>query len=100
MKSLDEAQAVQSGYEPPVICTPEELLKEWFMAIDAIIAEVRQAREELAKRFNYDLQAIIRDARDRQAASGRKVVSFPPRPARKAGDSQAPERPLEHAVQG
>jgi hypothetical protein len=39
------------------------------MAIDCIVAEVRQAREELAKRFNYDLQAMIQDARDRQAAS-------------------------------
>lgn len=53
------------------------------MASDSIIAEVRQAREELAKRFNYDLRAMIQDARDRQAASGRKVVSFPPRPVRK-----------------
>lgn len=53
------------------------------MAIDRIVAEVRQAREELAKRFNYDLQAMIQDARQRQAAGGRRVVSFPPKPARK-----------------
>ena len=53
------------------------------MIQDSIIAEVRKAREEIAKRFNYDLRAIIDDARNRQALSGRKVVSFPPRPARK-----------------
>jgi hypothetical protein len=63
------------------------------MAIDCIIAEVRQAREELAKRFNYDLRAMIQDARERQAASGRKVVAFPPRPVRKTTRTQAP-RPL------
>jgi hypothetical protein len=52
------------------------------MAIDLVIAEVRKAREELAERFNYDLRAIFEDARKRQAASGRRVVSFPPRLAR------------------
>jgi len=49
------------------------------MAKDSIIAEVRQAREELPKRFNYDLRAMIQDARDRQPASGRCVIAFPPR---------------------
>lgn len=53
------------------------------MSIDPIVAEVRKARDEIAKRFNYDLRAIFEDARRRQAASGRKVVSFPPRPVRK-----------------
>ncbi|MSU78786.1 MAG: hypothetical protein EXS16_11915 [Gemmataceae bacterium] len=48
------------------------------MALDSIITEVRQARDELAKRFNYDLRAIIQDARERQAAGGRKVVTLPP----------------------
>jgi hypothetical protein len=53
------------------------------MIEDSVVAEVRRAREEIAKRFNYDLRAIIEDARNRQALSGRKVVSFPPRPAAK-----------------
>ena len=53
------------------------------MALDSIIAEVRQAREELALRFNYDLRAMIQDARERQAAGGRKIVTLPPRPVRK-----------------
>ena len=47
---------------------------------DEIIAEVRQAREELAKRLNYDLRAMIEDARKRQVLGGRKVVSFPSKP--------------------
>jgi hypothetical protein len=53
------------------------------MIEDPIVAEVRKAREEIAKKFNYDLHAIIEDARKRQAASGRKTVSFPPRPVEK-----------------
>ena len=48
------------------------------MAIDTIVAEVRQAREALASQFNYDLQAMIEDARERQKTGGRKVVAFPP----------------------
>jgi hypothetical protein len=50
------------------------------MALDSIIAEVRQTRDELAKRFNYDLRAMIQDARERQAAGGRRIVTLPPRP--------------------
>ena len=48
------------------------------MAIDTIVAEVRQAREALASQFNYDLHAMIENARERQKTGGRKVVSFPP----------------------
>jgi hypothetical protein len=59
---------------------------------DPIVAEVRRVREELAARFNYDLRAICEDARRREATSGRRYVSLPPRrpkgwtePAKKAG---------------
>lgn len=65
------------------------------MTFDTIIAEVRQTRDELAKRFNYDLRAIIQDARDRQAAGGRKVVTLPPRPARKTTRTPTPDQPLQ-----
>jgi hypothetical protein len=58
------------------------------MAVDSIITEVRQVRDELAKRFNYDLRAIIQDARERQAAGGRQVVSFPSRPVRRITKNQ------------
>jgi hypothetical protein len=46
---------------------------------DPIVAEVRKARDEYARRFDYDLDAICRDLQQRQAQSGRKVVSFPPK---------------------
>jgi hypothetical protein len=60
------------------------------MVLDSIVAEIRQVREELAKRFNYDLRAIIEDARNRQMAGGRKVVSLPRRPVRKLASVPVP----------
>jgi len=44
---------------------------------DPIVEEVRKARDEYARRFNYDLDAICRDLRERQKKSKHKVVSFP-----------------------
>lgn len=46
------------------------------MAKDPIIDEVRRNRTEIAKQFNYDLKAIVADARERQKGRGKKVVSF------------------------
>jgi hypothetical protein len=65
------------------------------MALDSIIAEVRQARDELAKRFNYDLRAIIQDARERQAVGGRRVVTLPPRTVRRTTSPPSPNQPLQ-----
>jgi len=49
------------------------------MAIDPIVAEVRQAREAYAKQFNYDVYAMGRDLQERQQKSGRTVVALPPK---------------------
>ena len=49
------------------------------MAIDPIVAEVRQAREAYAKQFNYDVYAMVRDLQERQQKSGRVVVALPPK---------------------
>ena len=46
------------------------------MIKDEIVDQVRQARERHAARFNYDLKAIVADARKRQKGSGCQVVSF------------------------
>lgn len=46
------------------------------MTRDAIVNEIRQARERHAAKFKYDLKAIIADARKRQKDSGHPVVSF------------------------
>ena len=47
--------------------------------IDPIVEEVRKAREEHAKSFDYDLTAICADLRKQQEACGHKVVSLFPK---------------------
>ena len=44
---------------------------------DPVVAEVRKAREEYARQFNYDLHAMCEDLRREQERSGGPVVSFP-----------------------
>ncbi|MGH9351711.1 MAG: hypothetical protein ACRD2G_06075, partial [Terriglobia bacterium] len=46
---------------------------------DPIVDEVRRIRDELAARFNYDLEAIYRHIKERERTSGRTYVTFPPR---------------------
>ncbi len=46
------------------------------MQPDPIVEEVRQVRNALAARFNYDLAAIFRDLQDREKKSGRTYVSL------------------------
>jgi hypothetical protein len=48
--------------------------------IDApIVAEVRAIRDRHAGHFNYDLDAIYRDLKKREKASGRSYARYPPR---------------------
>lgn len=49
------------------------------MIDDPIVAEVRAIRDRHAAKFNYDLDAIHRDLKDREKASGRTYVRYPPR---------------------
>ncbi len=55
------------------------------MMDDPIVAEVRRYRDEHAKKFNYDLDAIVRDIKSREGKDGEPVVTLPPRriPARR-----------------
>jgi hypothetical protein len=50
------------------------------MMKDEIVDQVRQVREKQAAKFNYDLKALVADARKRQKDSGHPVVSFVPKP--------------------
>jgi hypothetical protein len=64
------------------------------MSSDPVVAEIRRIREELAAQFNYDLDAIIEDARRRDATDNRKVIRLPPRrpegyPAKQHGSPDA-----------
>lgn len=58
------------------------------MKEDAIVAEVRKARDKHAARFGYDLDAIVRDFKTREGKDGARVVSLPPK--RIAGTPSGP----------
>ncbi len=49
---------------------------------DPIVEEIRQARQRHAAKFDYDLQAIYQDLKEQEAASGWRIVAFPPRKRR------------------
>lgn len=44
---------------------------------DEILEEIYKVREEHAKSFNYDLQAICEDLRKQEAKSDRLIISKP-----------------------
>lgn len=44
---------------------------------DEVLEEIHKIREEHAKAFNYDLQAICDDLKKKQATSDRQVISKP-----------------------
>lgn len=44
---------------------------------DEVLEEIYRIREEHAKAFNYNLQAICHDLRQKQAASGKQIISVP-----------------------
>jgi hypothetical protein len=46
---------------------------------DEILDEIHKTREEHAKSFNYDLDAMFADWQRKQAEGGREVVSLPPK---------------------
>ena len=49
---------------------------------DPIVEEIRRIRQEHAARFNFDLDAIFEDLKEKERRSKRKMVSRPPKPAR------------------
>ena len=55
---------------------------------DPIVEAVRQVRDAYAKRFNYDLDAIYRDLKEKERRSGRVVVSCPAKEAAVAGSNE------------
>lgn len=46
---------------------------------DPIVEEIHKYREEHARKFNYDLNAICKDLRAMQREKGLKVVRLPPK---------------------
>ena len=47
------------------------------MARDPIVEEVRAIRDAFAKRYNYDIDAIVRALQQASTDGGRQVVSLP-----------------------
>jgi hypothetical protein len=45
--------------------------------IDPIVEEVRRVRDAYAAKFNYELDAIFRDLKEKEERSGHKLVSAP-----------------------
>ena len=60
---------------------------------DEILQEIHKIREEHAKAFNYDLQAICDDLRRKQAASGRQIISTPLKQPRQHQQHNIPVQP-------
>ena len=46
---------------------------------DPIVEETRKLRDAYAAQFGYDLEALFRDLKAREEASGREVISLSPR---------------------
>ena len=53
-----------------------QTIKE-FTTSDEVVREVRQIKEQLAQAFDFDIDRILADARERQRKSGRKILSPP-----------------------
>jgi len=53
------------------------------MRNDPIVEEIRRVRQEYAKQFDYDVRAIADDLRRREQQHRDRLVSFPPKPARR-----------------
>jgi hypothetical protein len=50
------------------------------MSDDPIVAEVREIREQQAKRFNFDVEAIARDVHEREThTTDRQLVRLTPK---------------------
>jgi len=59
------------------------------MASDPIVEEIRRIRQEHAKRFDYDLRAIVADLRKKEQEHPERLVSFPPKTPQKRRSTRA-----------
>jgi hypothetical protein len=59
------------------------------MINDPIVDEVRRVRDELAKKFNYDIDAIFSDLREKQRKYRNRIVNL--RRQRKGEQASAPD---------
>ena len=70
---------------------------------DPIVEETRSRREELARRFNYDIKAMGEALRRQHKASGQRPITRPPKRVKPTGASQgasADGQPASRLVRG
>ena len=70
---------------------------------DPIVEETRSRREELARRFSYDIKAIGEELRRRQKASGQKPLTRPPKRVKATAaqqDASADDQPDSRLIRG
>ena len=60
---------------------------------DPIVDEVRRIRDEYAARFNYDIDAMFQDLKEKERLSGRTLVSY----AREGNEPQSEIEPVSVA---
>ncbi len=60
---------------------------------DPIVDEVRRIRDEYAARFNYDIDAMFQDLKEKQRKSGLTFVSY----AKSASEPQSEIEPVSVA---
>jgi hypothetical protein len=60
------------------------------MGSDEIVEEIHRIRDEYAKSFNYDLDAIFADLRKKESESGKQVVNLSRKPGLAARWSDRP----------
>ena len=53
------------------------------MQTDPIVEEVRRIRQDYARQFDFDLQALAADLRKREQEHPERVVTHPPKPVRR-----------------
>jgi hypothetical protein len=58
------------------------------MIRDPIVEEVRAVRDELAKRHEYDIDAIVRALQKASVDGARQLVAFPPKPTAEKGEDR------------
>lgn len=71
--------------------------------MDSLLQEIRKIREAYALEFGYDLQAIHSDLKRQEQASGRRIVSLPPRRPKKletSGEERPSQRDIQPSAQG
>jgi hypothetical protein len=59
------------------------------MKTDPVVDEVRAIRERLAAKFNFDLEAIVADAQQREIIHGDRLVNLRAKQDREAKDKAA-----------